>query len=333
MALEPLFIKLLDVYDSAYKELLKRLAEQELRGLSTNHMLALIADVQEIVEKLEEFNRKWIEYAVPFEYQNGSNAAVEKLTKRYGLMIDASFGAVHQDAVKAIINDTYREIANATQFMSETLKEAIRASAKETFLSGVITGKTRIGMTKDLMTRLNLRGMTAYYDEKGRYIPLKEYAEAVLEESWVGFIDKAGRRWDLKNYAEMLTRTKVIEAGNQGTENRLISNGLDLVMITSHGAQDWCKFYEGRIFSLTGRTPGYPEISQIPNGGCPMHPRCRHSETPIIEKFEKEETLNYGKSIDRRFLGLNNADGHADQATLRKFEREYTKTGVKRKAA
>lgn len=64
-----------------------------------------------------------------------------------------------------------------------------------------------------------------------------------------------------------------------------------------------------------------------------MHPRCRHSETPIIEKFEKEETLNYGKSIDRRFLGLNNADGHADQATLRKFEREYTKTGVKRKAA
>jgi hypothetical protein len=188
-------------------------------------------------------------------------------------------------------------------------------------------------MTKDLVSKLNQKGMTVYYDAKGRYIPLKDYSESVLEESWVGFVDKAGRRWDLKNYSDMLTRTKTIEAGNQGTENRLISNGLDLVMITSHGAEDWCKFYEGRIFSLTGRTPGYPELSQVPNGGCPMHCRCQHSESPIVEKFENEDTLNYGKNIDSRFLGLNNSDGHADQAVLRRLESGYTKTGGKKKAA
>jgi len=47
-----------------------------------------------------------------------------------------------------------------------------------------------------------------------------------------------------------------------------------LVMITSHGAEDWCRFYEGKVFSISGASKDYPPLSEAPNGGTPFHPRC-----------------------------------------------------------
>jgi hypothetical protein len=323
MALDALSIQLLAVYQDAYKTLKERLQRQELRGLSTYHTQALMADVEEIVQKLRIYNVQWINHTVPLAYQQGSDDAIEKLTEKYGMSnIDGSFGSVHQEAVKAIVTDTMTSIAAATDYMEDRLKEALRTAAKEEYQLGIITGETRRQMTKKLMGKLNQKGFTAYFDEKGRYIPLKDYTDTLLEENWVGFVDAAGRRWDLENYSEMLTRTKVTEAVSRGTENRLTSNGLDLVIITDHGAEDWCRFYANRIFSINGATPGYPLLSEAPNGGTPFHPRCKCREAPIVEKFESDEVLKYGKGLDKQYLGLNTEKGYADQAALRSIERE-----------
>jgi hypothetical protein len=323
MALEPLFLDLIQVYRDAYQTLLARLADQELRGLSTFHTKALLRDIDETVEKLKQYQNDWIGHTVPVGYQEGSQAVVDKLTKRYGMTdINIAFGGIHTQAVNAIVRDTFSDIAAATDFMADNLKQAIRDAAKEKYKLGLITGDTRIGMTKGLVNSLNKEGFTVYLDSKGRYIPLREYANTLLEEQWVGFIDKAGRRWDLMNYSEMLTRTKVLEASNVGTENRMRQNGLDLVLITSHHAEDWCRFYENRVFSISGQSSEYPPLSETPNGGCPFHPRCKHSESPFIVKFETEDLINYGKGIDKKYLGLNLENGRADQAILRKLERK-----------
>ena len=322
MALEPLFLDLIQVYRDAYQTLLTRLVDQELRGLSTFHTKALLRDIDDTVEKLKQYQSDWINHAVPFGYQEGSQAVVDKLTKRYGMTdINVAFGGVHTEAVNAIVRDTFSDIAAATDFMADNLKQAIRDAAKEQYRIGLITGETRRSMTKGLVDKLSRKGFTVYLDEKGRYIPLREYANALLEEQWVGFVDKAGRRWDLLNYSEMLTRTKVLEASNVGTENRMVQNGLDLVLISSHHADDWCRFYENRVFSISGQSSEYPPLSQVPNGGCPMHPRCKHSETPFLEKFESEELIEYGKGTDKKYMGLNLENGRADQAKLRSLER------------
>ncbi len=323
MALEPLFIDLILVYRDAYQTLMARLTAQEVRGLSTAHTKALLSDIEEIISQLKQYQLDWINHTIPLGYQEGSDAVVDKLTKRYGMTdINVSFGGIHTQAVNAIVRDTFNDIAAATNFMAENLKQAIRNAAKEQYQIGLITGETQRGMTKGLVGELNKKGFTAYLDEKGRYIPLREYANTLLSEQWVGFVDKAGRRWDLLNYSEMLTRTKVLEATNVGTENRLTQNGMDLVLISSHHADDWCRFYENRVFSISGKSSEYPPLSQVPNGGCPMHPRCKHSETPFIEKFESDDVIKYGKGIDKKYLGLNTEKGHADQAALRKLEKE-----------
>lgn len=324
MALEPLFLDLIQVYRDAYQSLLTRLADQELRGLSTAHTRALLSEIDDIIAQLKQYQNDWINHAIPLAYREGADAAADKLLKKYRMTdIDISFGGIHIQAVNAIVRDTFNDIAAATEYMAENLKQAIRDAAKEKYRIGLITGETRRSMTKELVGELSQKGFTVYLDEKGRYIPLREYANTLLEEQWVGFVDKAGRRWDLLNYSEMLTRTKVLEASNVGTENRMAQNGLDLVLISSHHADDWCRFYENRVFSISGQSSEYPPLSEVPNGGCPMHPRCRHSETPFIEKFESEELVEYGKGINDKYLGLNLENGRADQAKLRALERKY----------
>ena len=311
---------LVQVYKDAYMTLAEKLRYQVERGLSTHHAEALIRDIQEIVRTLDEYTYDWLVANVPLAYEVGSESAIMKLAQ-YGMPnISASFGGVHQSAVRAIVADTFQSVAGATKMMEQTLIRTLRDSSKGIFQAGMVTGETRKRLTKELMLDLAGKGFTMFEDKHGRYIKLRDYINFIAEDSWIGFIDKAGRKWDLRNYSEMLTRTKVAESVSRGTENRLVENGLDLVMITSHNAPDWCIFYEGKVFSISGTSKEYPPLSDAPNGGTPFHPRCKHKETPFVEKFEEEETINRAKDLDEKYLGLNK-EGHADQAALMKLEK------------
>ena len=319
---------LIQVYKDAYMEVANRLKRQVERGLSTHHAEALLRDIQEIVRQLDEYTYDWLVANVPLAYEAGSETAIQKLAQ-YGLPnISASFGEVHQEAVRAIVADTFQSVAGATKMMEETLIRTLRDSSKGILQRGLVTGETRKRLTKELMLDLAAKGFTYFEDEKGRYIKLKDYIDFIAEDSWVGFVDAAGRKWDLLNYTEMLTRTKTAEAVSRGTENRLIENGLDLVyIVTSPACNDWCLFYAGKVFSISGTSKKYPPLSEAPNGGTPFHPRCRCREAPFIEKFEDEETINRAQDLDERYLGLNK-DGHADQASLIKLEEKGLKDVV-----
>lgn len=319
---------LVRVYKDAYMEVVNQLKRQLERGLSTRHAEALIQDIQEIIRQLDEYTYDWLVANVPLAYEIGSETAVQKLAQ-YGLPnISVSFGAVHLEAVRAIVVDTFQSVAGATKMMEQTLIRTLRDSSKGIFQRGLVTGETRRRLTKELMLDLAGKGFTYFEDEKGRYIKLKDYIDFIAEDSWVGFVDAAGRKWDLLNYTEMLTRTKTAEAVSRGTENRLTENGLDLVyIVTSPACDDWCMFYAGKVFSISGTSKKYPPLREAPNGGTPFHPRCRCREAPFIEKFEDEETIRRAQDLDPKYLGLNK-NGHADQAILRKLEEEELRKAV-----
>ena len=318
---------LIQVYKDAYMEVANRLKRQVKKGLSTRHAEALLRDIQEIVRQLDEYTYDWLVANVPLAYEVGSEAAIQKLAQ-YGLPnISASFGGIHQEAVRAIVADTFQSVAGATKMMEETLIRTLRDSSKGILQRGLVTGETRKRLTKDLMLDLAAKGFTYFEDEKGRYIKLRDYIDFIAEDSWVGFVDAAGRKWDLLNYTEMLTRTKTAETVSRGTENRLTENGLDLVyIVTSPACNDWCLFYAGKVFSISGTSKKYPPLSEAPNGGTPFHPRCRCREAPFIEKFEDEETISQAKDLGERYLGLNK-DGHADQKVLMEMEKEELRAG------
>jgi Phage minor capsid protein 2. len=319
--------KLLDAYEEALAKVRQRLLEQEIRGMSTEHYRRITVDIENIIDDLRQYHYQWLIKNIPLAYEEGSAAAIEKLTQKYPVVIDnifKSFGKVHQEAVRSIINDTFKSVAGLTQNMEDSLKEMLRDSAKEVLQPGLIMGEKRIDMTKELVQNLNKKGWTVYYDEKGHYISLSEYVDSALDENWVGFVDAAGRKWDPMYYSKMLTRTKITEAASTGTENRLTDNGLDLIIIDAHGATDWCRFYESKVFSISGQSGEYPPLSSAPNHGCPFHPLCKHREAPFVPKFETKEVIKYGQELDDEFRNLNNEKtGYADQAKLRALDKRY----------
>lgn len=328
--------RLVRLYQDAYAEVVRRLARQKLYGLSTEHTEALLRDIERVLTRLDADTAAWLRETFPDVYRDSSDQTLVDLSRRYHMEgLSGSFAQVHNDAVRRLMADTFADVAAATQNVRENLKRAIRDAAKGIFRLGEVTGETRQEMTKRLVGELAARGFTAEYDERGRYIKLAEYegrlsyeryAELMLENHWVGFVDAAGRRWDLNNYAEMLTRTKVREAVSRGTEDRLTANGLDLVQIVGPTiVVDWCGEYRGKVFSISGRSTEYPPLSSCPNGGTPFHPRCKDNEAPVVAKFHSEEE-RAAWHIDPAWLGHNKDNGRADQAVLNRMYRQSKKS-------
>lgn len=105
-----------------------------------------------------------------------------------------------------------------------------------------------------------------------------------------GFVDRSGRRWRLQNYSRMVINTTTSEAANRGVADAVLTVGRDLVRISRpeghpgchHHPSDPanpCRALEGKVLSLSGRTPGYPTLERIP----PFHPFCAHGIGPAPE--------------------------------------------------
>lgn len=89
-----------------------------------------------------------------------------------------------------------------------------------------------------------------------------------------------GRNYSLDYYAEMVARTRIRECQTQATINSCAEYGEDLVQFSQHDSPcDECKKYEGRVFSLSGKSTKYPKLEKAP----PIHPNCEHDITPTSE--------------------------------------------------
>jgi hypothetical protein len=116
-------------------------------------------------------------------------------------------------------------------------------------------------------------------DDGGR--SWKAYARGVRESMQsrgaTVFRDSMGREWSLKHYSEMVARTTLQQAKNEAARMRLVEKGYDLAVITGPvpGERPACAHYAGMTVSLTGRTPGYPTLSDYTGAGG-FGPNCRH---------------------------------------------------------
>jgi hypothetical protein len=89
-------------------------------------------------------------------------------------------------------------------------------------------------------------------------------AVAEIVQGWAdlglpGFKDAAGREWTPEAYASTLVRSSSTQAATATQFARMEELGEDLVEVSSHlGARPKCAPYQGRIFSLSGKSSIYP---------------------------------------------------------------------------
>jgi len=101
------------------------------------------------------------------------------------------------------------------------------------------------------------------------------------------FLEIKGRSYKMNKYAELVGRTTMRDAQTAATLDLCHQYENDLVQVSSHGTVcEICAQYEGKVYSISGKTPGYP----ILDARTPFHPNCEHSLLPTsLEAIAEEE--------------------------------------------
>ena len=258
--------RLTQFYAEAEKEILREINRGLLKGDDLDYMKNMLQNVRAILNALLDGSRTWCEEAIPRIYTSGIRFAESEI-KQYGGGVIAGFGSIHQQAAQVLAENTYNRFKDVADFIGRRFDDIYRDVALESIRGSVV-------------------GYETWQDVA------KKYREQLAEQGVTGFRDKAGREWNMETYAEMVARTSTMECHLEGTKNRLLEHGHDLIKISTHrGACEKCAPWQGKVLSLTGKTEGYPTLDEAKEAGL-FHPNCRHAYGLYIDLDKESEDLN-----------------------------------------
>ena len=111
--------------------------------------------------------------------------------------------------------------------------------------------------------------------------------------------DKKVRYYDPEKWSETIARTRSRALQEKGLHNEMAEAGFDLVIVSIGGSGDMCRHWEGKILSISGKTPGYQTVAEAQRIHL-FHPNCVHSSSPIVatQDVETGETIIWGRDMD-----------------------------------
>jgi hypothetical protein len=209
---------------------------------------------------------KAIEINPAFDPLGGVNILDKKLLTAPARAVQAGFTNINQSAVEALVSDAQKSFGDALSTVNRSARQIFNKATQQAIKDRLATGEMvpldRVKIANDIKQIVSDQGVAA-------------------------LTDRGGRQWTLDRYAEMLTRTKVVEARNTGLSNKLAENGYDLVQVSAHGANDVCGDWEGKILSLSGRTDGYPTVDEATADGL-FHPNCEHAINAVVPDLSSD---------------------------------------------
>lgn len=263
-------VKITGSFKAAYEEIVNEI--QGATNFGVANRKAILAQIDQILKDLGETADAELQKDIPKYYHQGANEAVAQL-KNVGAPINVKtgFNQIHKQAIFALVDDTATAFGESLSGVSRTanalLGRAVREAITQKIAKGAIAGDALREVKQQIKGILAEDGLTA-------------------------LVDRGGKKWELDRYAEMLFRTKMVEARNRGLANRMVENGYDLVQVSAHGATDVCGDWEGKILSLTGDTPGYDTVADAEADGL-FHPNCRHAINALVPSLARETRAYY----------------------------------------
>jgi hypothetical protein len=262
----------------------------------------------ELLQVNGEFQDLWfpmMSEAVEVSYGLGSGGTDLTLDE-YGFQTSGpsgfagAFSKTDRDAMKAILNDNFSDLAGQTNRMQRRAVGILRTEAGYLITKGLAQGKNPRAVAKELENALERKGFisskeldklykartAAGHPESGKK-PIRAVTSEnqivgyIAEHGYLSFIDRAGREWDLAEYCYMAAQTKMAIAQNEGAVNRMNSRGINHYIVSSHNTvSEPCIPHEGNIYwTGEGESNGYSEAGTLP----PYQPRCSHYVMPYVE--------------------------------------------------
>lgn len=294
--------KFIREYKKAMEEITDRvLRVAEMTDIDNQQVNSVLSQMTHIIGQLDEHSEQWVVDHITQAFNDGRESTILALGLSAQTQSDALIGSamsmLQRNTLDAMIADTFEDLLHATQNTKRKIKKIVRETVAERMRLNTAQQLGRRTQTKDIIDRLSKKGMS----------------RKISKEGWVGIVDQRGRRWNLNTYSEMVVRTKMQQAYVEGVRHEALERGVDLAIISSHGAKDPCRHHEGAIISMNGTTEGYPTYSQLKGSDEIFHPNCKHTISPLrspdllpesVYENAQKQTKESSKRMGNDFEGL-----------------------------
>lgn len=273
-----------------------------------------------------------------FQTVKRSFLTTEKITRQ--LMKDVGYPDLRGEKAEAYHSYRDEQIAAILALLSFELKrgtkqmrdkvialqqEARRIRLQRNFID---EGLQNEGGSKQLIQQM-LRGDEAAR-RKGRA------AGGIFHQiSELPYVQNGKQKIRIDKYVEQIINARVGQAKAVSQRVQMLRSGHQLVRISLNEPlePDACTLYVGKVFALThdgAKEHGVPHVSQLPNGGPPFHPNCRHFEIPFFPQMEPVQELNELAMIPPPAFALSN-DYDAVQRKVKEMGDGLSKKQLTRK--
>lgn len=264
------------VYEAAAGKLMTLVMGLNPETYSETAAMAVRTKAAMIVAGLQRTSAAWIKKKIKQSYEEERVISENRLLA-FGARRNKKFNpTVHGQAVKrisdAVFKDLYRTNESIKTIVNQYL-DLVRQGAQASKELQAFSAReaARIG---DLVSNALQEG-----ESRGK---LRARIMDYLRDRLNGdkFIVINGRNYKIGKYIDLVAGVRLREAATEATINEAREYDHDLVEIPfKMNSCEKCQPYEGKKYSLSGRTQGYP-ILEVKT---PIHPRCKHYTRVVSE--------------------------------------------------
>lgn len=241
------------------------------KEISQAQMNAVLAQLAVLLGEVDKDAEVWVKTKIRDAFLEGQAEALvtigeaATLKEARTMVAGAAMSALASQTIDAMTSDTFEDLLSANQKMKRETIKMVRNVVAEQMKVNAAKGMGRNTTRKAIVDALTKKGIKERFENDGD----------------IAIVAKNGRKWKLRDYAEMVTRTKMLQAHTEGTRVEALERGVDLAIISSHNAKDACRKFEGQIISMNGLTEGFPTYDELRRSNLIFHPNCKHKVTPI----------------------------------------------------
>ena len=253
--------QLIKLYIKSEKRLVRMISTKTVKGQVTDFYESMLKQVKLELMKLQVQSTKLSKDIVNELYLE----AYEKSMKDLQISnISEGYTKLHTEAIELLSDNLINNFSEVNYQVGRKIEDTIRNIGLTNAQIKFATGQTIKELQKELIQNLIYEGIGGITDKRGRVIP---------------FV----------TYAELLSRSIVAETQNTCVLNVAKEHNKDLVKMTQHNTScPVCQKYEGKIYSLSGKSRKYPYLKSIPGfnkGYNNIHPRCKHRLSVWVKKY------------------------------------------------
>ena len=273
------------VYRAADREIRSALLGIDLANFNEMKAQQIISRTRSLIAALHVAAERWTETDLMAGYRKGARkakVALEILGKKpVKRQYTAPEMGIKDDAFAVLFRANTSIMKTVSQYLSLASQAARSYAGVQAQMFNFDTVRAEI---EDIAEEANVEGTPP-----GRLSVIKHRTglpgkiSAILKDSIMdgGFIEINGRHYRIKKYIELVVQTELRDAATDATLDLCDQYENDLVEVSDHGTIcEICKPFEGKVFSISGNTPGYAKLTKKPT----FHPRCQHSILPTSQE-------------------------------------------------